>query len=55
MAFVDKKNRLFTMGQNRDGKTGLGKTITAKQLKNIPAIEENSSDEEKMEIDPISR
>lgn len=27
MAFVDKKNRLFTMGQNRDGKTGLGQTV----------------------------
>ena len=34
MVFIDKKNRMFTMGQNRDGKTGLGKTIFHAKKKN---------------------
>ena len=25
--FIDRRNRIFTMGHNRYGKTGLGKTI----------------------------
>lgn len=33
LAFVDKKNRMFTMGHNRNGKTGLGQTIKRDYVK----------------------
>lgn len=50
MSFIDKKNRLFSLGQNRHGKTGLGKTIF-NELKEIG----DSDSDEKLVTDPISR
>ena len=54
MSFIDKKNRLFSLGQNRDGKTGLGKTIFSQKKKSVTLLPDSDEDES-IVTDPISR
>ena len=46
LAFVDKKNRLFTMGHNRGGKTGLGQTIKRDHVKKF----QRTADREELNV-----
>ena len=54
MSFIDKKNRMFSLGQNRDGKTGLGKTVFQDKKKRS-VILQNEDDEDAIITDPIAR